>query len=307
MTQELRLLGMPNAPVKDADVLILPIPYERTVSYKPGTAEAPRAILAATDQLEFFDEDANWSPFKHIRLCVLPEFTDTPSLVDSVWHHSLTDHASHLPSQKLLISLGGEHSLTPSLVDARMKAPGTVLFFDAHADMRMSYEGSFYSHACPVRRLLEQGHDIVMIGIRSIFESEMDLVHQEPRLTLFKDRVLSRNGQWASLLQKMRDLQGVVYISIDMDVFNPSEVPGVGTPQPGGLSWHQMIDVFEVLFANPAIELSGVDIVELVPEPSHVSEMTAAKLLHKIISFWGKSKGFQSKPEMGNQMYVNYE
>ena len=136
MNQDLRFLSMPNLPVESADLIVLPIPLERTVSFKPGTASAPRAILETTDQLEFYDEDANWSPFKHIKLCVLSPFDDNPSLSDDDWHQSLFQHVVNLPSNNVLVSLGGEHSITPSLVEARMSAPGTVLFFDAHADMR---------------------------------------------------------------------------------------------------------------------------------------------------------------------------
>ncbi|MBW2452615.1 MAG: agmatinase [Deltaproteobacteria bacterium] len=307
MNQEFRLLSMPNVPIGQADLIVLPIPLERTVSFKPGTASAPHAILETTDQLEFYDEDANWSPFNHIKLCVLPPFDDNPSLCDDDWHQSLRQHVANLPSNNLLISLGGEHSITPSLVDARMKAPGTVLFFDAHADMRRTYQGSKYSHACPVFRLIEQGHRIITAGIRSICESEAALVHHEPQITQFKDRELQDQQTWTSFLQIVHELKGPVYLSIDMDVFNPAEVPGVGTPQPGGLSWRQMIEILETLFSNPELMLRGADIVELVPEPSRVSEMVAAKLLHRIVSLWGKNQGYDSRPLVGSQTQVDCE
>jgi agmatinase len=188
-----------------------------------------------------------------------------------------------------------------------MPEPGTVLFLDAHADMRISYEGSRYSHACPVTRLLEQGHKIVMAGVRSVYESEVKLIEKEPRVTLFLDWDLRGKGQWESFLQKVNSLQGPVYLSIDMDVFNPSVVPGVGTPQPGGFFWYPMIELLESLFSRKQVDLRGVDVVELVPETSRVSEMTAAKLLLKIISFWGSANGFELKPQTGSQMQVEYE
>ena len=302
-----QFLEMPNAAVAEADILILPIPLERTVSFKPGTADAPKAILETTEQLEFYEEDAGWSPFKHLQLSVLPEFTDDTSLTDAELHAKLTERVAALPADNLFIGIGGEHSLTPSLVEARMPEPGTVLFLDAHGDMRTSYEGSKFSHACPVNRLLAQGHKIVMAGIRSVFESEVALVEKEPRITLFLDWDLRGKGQWESFLQKVNSLEGPVYLSIDMDVFNPSVVPGVGTPQPGGFSWYQMIEVLESLFSRKQIDLRGVDVVELVPEASRVSEMTAAKLLLKIISFWGCANGFNLKPETGSQMQMEYE
>jgi agmatinase len=307
MSDTLEFLAMPNAPIDEADVLLLPIPLERTVSFKPGTAKAPKAILETTGQLEFYEEDAGWSPFKHIKLSVLPEFTDDRSLTDADFHVSLTEHVAALPTDNLFIGLGGEHSLTPSLVAARMQEPGTVLFLDAHGDMRTSYEGSRYSHACPVTRLLEQGHQIVIAGVRSVYESEVELVENEPRITLFLDWDLRGKGQWESFLQKVNSLKGPVYLSIDMDVFNPAVVPGVGTPQPGGFFWYQMIELLESLFSRKQIDLRGVDVVEIVPEPSRVSEMTAAKLLLKIISFWGSTQGFNLKPQNGSQTQVEYD
>lgn len=307
MTDTLQFLEMPNAPIDKADVVILPIPLERTVSFKPGTAEAPRAIIETSVQLEFYEEDAGWSPFKHLLLSILPEFADDNSLSDADLHKTLTDHVKALPKNNLFIGLGGEHSLTPSLVEARMTEPGTVIFLDAHADMRTSYEGSGYSHACPVNRLLDQGHKIVMAGIRSLFEGEVERIEKEPRISLFLDWDLRGKGQWESFLQRINSLEGPVYLSIDMDVFNPAVVPGVGTPQPGGFFWYQMIELLESLFSRKTINLRGVDLVEMVPESSRVSEMTAAKLLLKIISFWGMASGFNQKPQQGSQMQIDYE
>ena len=307
MPDTLQFLEMPNAPTDKADVLLLPIPLERTVSFKPGTADAPRAILDTSVQLEFHEEDVGWSPFKHMLLSVLPEFTDDHTVTDAKLHQMLTEMVATLPSNNLFIGLGGEHSLTPSLVHARMPEPGTVLFLDAHADMRTSYAGSSYNHACPVSRLLDQGHMIVMGGIRSLYESEVDLIEKESRISLFLDWDLHGKGQWEAFLQKVNSLEGPVYLSIDMDVFNPAVVPGVGTPQPGGFLWYQMIELLESLFSRKTIDLRGVDIVELVPEPSRVSEMTAAKLLLKIISFWGYANGFNLKPQAGSQTLIEYE
>ncbi len=307
MSDTSRFLSMPDAAIDQADVLLLPIPLERTVSFKPGTAEAPKAILDTTEQLEFYEEDAGWSPFKHMKLCVLTDFDDNRELTDAEFHNTLTEYVATLPEDNLFIGLGGEHSLTPSLVKARMPEPGTVLFLDAHADVRASYEGSKYSHACPVTRLLGQGHKVVMAGIRSIYESEVKVIEKNPNISLFLDWDLRGKGQWDSFLQKLNSMDGPVYLSIDMDVFNPAVVPGVGTPQPGGFFWYQMIEVLESLFSRKEIDLRGVDLVELVPEASRVSEMTAAKLLLKIISFWGCARGFNLKPEVGSQMQVEYE
>jgi agmatinase len=304
---ELKFLSLPNAPADRADILILPVPLERTVSFKPGTAQAPEAIFRISDQLEFFEEDGGWSPFKHLSLSVLPAFDESTTLDEAEWHARLTRHVASFPADNLFISLGGEHSITPALVAGRMPEPGTVVFLDAHADLRDSYDGSRFNHACPARRVLEQGHELLMAGIRSVFEAEVALVEQEPRISLFMDWDLRGKGQWESFLRKVSSLKGPVYLSIDMDAFSPSCVPGVGTPQPGGFLWYQVIEIVEALFAKTNIDLRGVDIVELVPEPSRASEMTAAKLLMKIVSFWGRANSFDSKPQTGSQMQVAYE
>jgi len=307
MFEALQFLSMPNAPAAAADILILPVPLERTVSYMPGTALAPAAILKATDQLEFYEEDAGWSPFKHLSISVLPPFADDPALPAAAWHGGLSRHVAALPEQPLFIALGGEHSLTPSLTAGRLPTPGTVLFLDAHGDLRTSYEGDSYSHACPVYRLLQQGHRVVMAGIRSLFEAEAELAAREPRITLFTDSDLRRPGRWQAFLDTVSALEGPLYLSIDMDAFCPSLVAGVGTPQPGGFTWHQMLDTLEAFFSRPHLDLRGVDLVELVPESSRVSEMVAAKLLQKIISFWGRSHEFHRKPQTGSQLQVEYD
>ena len=147
MSGPLQFIDMPNSPLETADLLILPVPLERTVSFKPGTALAPRAILDVSSQLEYYEEDAGWSPFKYMSLHVLPEFEDDPLLEEPTLHAQLTQQVARLPGDNLFVALGGEHSLTPSLVKARMQKPGTVLFLDAHADLRESFEGSWYSHA----------------------------------------------------------------------------------------------------------------------------------------------------------------
>jgi agmatinase len=305
MSETLQFLSMPNASIEDADILILPIPLERTVSFKPGTANAPRAIMETTEQLESYEEDAGWSPFKHMKISVLPEYKDDKNAAEGELYAGLAKHVMSLPGNNLFIGVGGEHSLTPSLVEARMPEPGTILFLDAHGDMRTRNKGSSFNHACPVNSLLDQGHKIVMAGIRSVHESEVDLVARESRITLFLDWDLRGKEQWESFLQKVNALEGPVYLSIDMDVFNPAVVPGVSTPQPGGFFWYQMIEVLEALFSRRSIDLRGVDLVELVPEPSRVSEMVAAKLLLKTISFWGTAIGYNSKPQTGSQMLIH--
>lgn len=302
MSDTLHFHSLPNAPVDQADLLILPVPLERSSAFKAGTAAAPGAILAASDHLELFEEDAGWSPFQRMQLCVLPEFGDTPASSDAAWHAALQQHVAGLPQQNLLIAVGGEHALTPAIVAGRMPEPGTVLYLDAHADLRDAVKGNPFHHNCTVARLLAQGHKVILAGVRSMAESEVERVKQESRISLFMDWDLRGKGQWESFLQRVSSLKGKVYLSIDLDVCNPGMVPGVRSPQPGGFFWYQLVEIIEALCDHPQIELCGVDLVEMVPDAERISEITAAKLLLKIASFWGMAKRFDRRPANGGQI-----
>ncbi len=273
---------LPNSPVDEADILILPVPWEQTVCYKSGTSLAPAAILKATEQLEHYEEDIAWSPMKHMKVCVL----ETIASQTIKFHTNLTNTVSKLPKDNLLIALGGEHSITPALIKGRMPKNGSVIYLDAHADFRKTYQGSEYSHACAAYQIFTQGYSLIMVGIRSIFEEEVEYLN---KITTFMDRKLDME----KVIHCISELTGPVWLTIDMDVFNPALVSGVGTPQPGGIDWYQCLDILEAVFFNKNVEIYGMDIVELIPEPSHVSEITAAKIMQKAISFWGKTNGFE--------------
>ncbi len=294
---------LPNAPENEANILILPVPLEQTVSYKKGTCYAPEEILKATDQLEFYEEDMGWSPMKFMNVCVLDAIEPIKHEMQAVFHARLEKITAQLPENNLLIALGGEHSITPALVKARMPTGGHVIQLDAHADLRPSYEGSEYSHACPMYRISEQGYTLTMIGIRSMFETEMDYITQK-NITLFRDRILRKPEYWQQLLEHLKTLEGPIWLTIDMDGFDPGYVPGVGTPQPGGLNWYQALEILETIFFNLNITLRGMDIVELIPDVTQVSEMTAAKLMQKAISFWGKAHKFDLKTQNGSQTQI---
>ena len=303
---ELKYQFLPNAKVDSADVLILPVPFENTVCYKSGTAMAPAGIISATEQLEYYEEDAAWSPLLHMNISVLDAITMDNNKSDADNHQQLLNSVQALPTNNLLIALGGEHSITPDIVAARMAKPGTIIQLDAHADLRPKFRGSEYSHACPMHRLREQGHHIIMAGIRSLFEEEARRLGYDNRISAYMDKQLQQQEAWQALLNEIKAVEGDAWLTVDMDAFDPALVPGVGTPQPGGLSWYQVIEILETLMYNPNIQLRGMDIVELVPEPTRVSEITAAKLMHKAISHWGKSKGYHHRPKTGSQSHVDY-
>jgi len=302
-----QFLSLPNTPPPDADVSILPVPHERTVTYKPGTAAGPAAILAASDQLEFYEEDMGWCPTEYMRLCVLDAVLSQEGEAEAEFHTRLFETASALNSDALLIALGGEHSITPALVFAHLPEGGTVVQIDAHADLRPTYHGSIYNHACPMYRLRERGYNLVQIGIRSLHAREAKMIAGDDGIHTWFDRMLRDPQQWRGLLSHLASLRGPVWLTIDLDGFDPALIPGVGTPQPGGLGWHQGLDILATLTENRAIDLRGMDIVELIPEPSRVSDMLAAKLLQKCISYWGKARGFHHRPAQGAQIGVEDE
>jgi agmatinase len=299
----MKYLDLPNTSAELADVLILPVPYERTVTYQRGTAAGPVAILNASSQLEFYEEDAGWCPSRHLKSTVLPTVTFDES-TEAEFHQQLFQIVDRLPRGNLLIALGGEHSITPEMVFARMPEGGTIVQIDAHADLRSSYHGSIYNHASPMYRLWQQGYSLLQIGIRSLHELEAKLIKKESRITTYFDRQLLLLDRWQELLNHLASLQGPVWLTIDLDGFDPGLVSGVGTPQPGGLSWHQGVAILKTLLDNRSIEVAGIDIVELVPELNRVSDMLAAKLLQKSISFWGIAGGFDQQPEVGSQLGV---
>jgi len=304
---EQHFLDLPNSPVDQADVLILPVPHDATVTYRKGTVEGPAAILDASEQLEFYEEDARWSPFEYMTLAVLEEIRCRPDEAQADFHARLKQSVSVMPENNLFIGLGGEHSITPDMLFARMPEGGTVIQLDAHADLRQQYHGSIYNHACPMYRIQEQGYDLIQVSIRSLHEQEAELINSNTLITTFFDRDLQKQENWERLLETIAALSGPVWLTIDMDGFDSALIAGVGTPQPGGLHWHQGISLIETLMNNKQADIRGVDILELIPEPNHVSDMMAAKLVQKCISFWGKSMGFDNRQKLGAQTRINDE
>lgn len=300
-----QFLALPNTDPNEADVLILPVPYEKTVTYNRGTSAGPQAILAASEQLEFYEEDKGWCPLQYLKLAVLEQVATNQ--IEKEFHQGLYETVSSLNQDNLFIAIGGEHSITPEMVFARMPEGGTVVQIDAHADFRPVYHGSVYNHACPMFRIREKGYSLIQVGIRSLHASEAQALRQDELVSTYFDRDLQKAENWQKLFDQLNGLSGDVYFTIDLDGFDPALIAGVGTPQPGGLSWHQGLDILECLTDNPNIDLRGMDIVELIPEASCVSDMLAAKLVQKMISYWGKSRGADKKQPFGSQQGINDE
>jgi len=297
---KLRYQFLENSLLSLSDIVILPIPFGESVSGRKGTQHAPKAILEASGELEYYDEDMEYSPMKYMDICITDEISSYKDIDIGV-------SSLNVSKKQLLISLGGDHSITPMITSSLIGVSKTILFLDAHADLRSSYLGDRYSHATPAYHLLNQGHKLIMVGIRSLFESEATRVKEDENITYFSARSLRDKEVRKSLLALVASLSGEVYLSIDMDVFDPAFVPSVGTPQAGGIDYYLATDIFEALFLKSDAEVRGVDMVELIPEVSNVSQLFTAKLLQKVISYWGVSQGFNKKDEDGAQTRMEYE
>lgn len=251
--------------------VVIPVPHEATTSYGKGTRHGPAAILAASQEVEWFDEELGCEPFlkgwvytlKPIKLAALG------SRVSSI-----------LKDKKIPVILGGEHSITPFAVKAFAEKHKklSVLQLDAHADLRDSYEGSKNSHACAIRRVLEIC-PAVQVGIRSISAEEWDFANESGQIKKI------HFAEKLELVDKIEDQLGKdVYVTIDVDVFDPSVVPATGTPEPGGMFWYEVLDVLKGVCATKNVV--GFDVVELAPRKGdNVSDFAVAKLIYKMMGF----------------------
>ncbi|MBD1839690.1 agmatinase [Coleofasciculus sp. FACHB-64] len=296
-TSVLPFLGPDLASTYDAArVVILPIPYEATTTYRNGCENGPDAILEASGQVEYYDEELDWETGKDIGIYTAESIADTRN-GRSVSSEEMLQVTRETVSQmiadgKFVIGLGGEHSITTGLVEAYRKAypdePFTVVQIDAHGDLRYEYEGSIHNHACVMRRIVEMGLPTVQIGIRAICKEEADLI-KEKNLTVFRAREIATQPDWME-----RAIASIptrrVFLTIDLDGIDPTLIPGVGTPEPGGLNWYSLLSFLRQVFQNH--EVIGCDVMELAPiVDSVVSEFTAAKLVYKLIGYQAFSQG----------------
>jgi len=284
-------LDLKFLPVKEAEAVILPIPYEATTTYGSGTRDAPAAILAASRQVELWDEETGWDPGAAVRLATASPITAEVSGPQAMLDKIRKIVQPWVAQGKMVLALGGEHTVTLPLVQAvQTKYPDLqVVALDAHADMRDSYDGSKLSHACALKRVYDLGRPLTILGVRSYSQEESQLLWVAPRLKIFKARDLHTPEGWDQALAHLQGLSGPAYITIDADVFDPGVMPAVGTPEPGGLSYYQVLDIVRTVAARGPIV--GLDLVELAPIPGHrVSEFTAARVLYKALGYMYHSR-----------------
>lgn len=260
---------------------VLPIPYDATVSFQVGTRNGPRAIITASQQVELFDEEYG-REFHRAGVATLdPLAVDVrgPEQMNRVIHAAAR---KIVRDGKFLIGLGGEHSITGALVGAVRSTYRklSVLQIDAHADLRDRYEGSPYSHASVMRRVLEQKVPIVPVGIRNLSIEEHRFIEKRG-LQLISARETRQNVDW--MQDAVERLTEHVYVTIDIDGFDPAYAPGTGTPEPGGLDWYQVTDLLKAVAVYRRIV--AADVVEVLPLPgSAQTEFLAARLIYKLIA-----------------------
>lgn len=283
MLNRMNFLGIPDeyASYDRSRFVVLPIPWERTTSYKPGTRFGPSALIQASSQVERFDEELGFEPWK-AGIHTLPP---TPLLSDvAAFLKSVGDLVEpHVAAGKFLFAIGGEHAITEGPLSGvcRVIPKISVLHVDAHADLRESFEGSPYNHACAARRMTIYAEKIVQVGIRCVSEDEYPFTNSGKVRTF----LAQKNRDVTALASKvLEELGPNVYISIDLDGLDPSVVPGVGTPVPGGLGWWETLHLLrEVISAKNVV---AADVVELCPVPDYViSEFTAARLVYRMMGY----------------------
>ena len=270
---------------KKAKVVILQVPYEKTVTYKKGTVNGPAAIIDASLKMELFDEELNQETCK-IGVHTADSLELASASPEEMMEKVRVSVEDLLKAGKFPVILGGEHSITPGAVVAVKEAyPNlSALHLDAHYDMRDEYMGSRYNHGCVARRISEIC-PIVQVGMRSLSKEEKDFLSSNSNVAKIKSvnvyDILDRPF-WKDEVTKV--LSDNVYVTIDMDVFDPSLVPAVGTPEPGGIGWYEALELLHAVTKDKRIV--GFDVVELCPikdQPS--SDFLAAKLVYRLLGY----------------------
>lgn len=271
----------PLGDVETARAVILPAGYEATTSYGAGTREGPEAILRASRQLELYDDELDWEPCE-AGIATLPAWEFDRSAPERPIAQVEALVAAALEGGKFPVLLGGEHAITLGGVRAALgRTPGLgVLQLDAHADLRDVYEGTPYSHACVMRRVSEQA-PVVAGGIRSLSAEEARFRPAHPYLRFPAEALVTHPGLTEAIVAA---LPPRVYVTVDLDVLDPAAMPAVGTPEPGGLGWWDLIRLLRAVFRQR--EVVAADVVELAPIPGLIApDFLAAKLVYKLIGY----------------------
>jgi agmatinase len=269
-----------------AKAVIIPAPYEATVTWQKGTAKGPAAVREASPHIELFDNTLQ----KHVYKVGIHAKNPLPLLPMEPWNAALAVKNAVVPeleTARFPVVVGGEHSVAlGSIMACYERFPDlTVLQLDAHADLRDEYNHEKFSHACVMRRVSELGAKFVQAGVRSMSGEEKEWLEMERREVVSARYVLD-NGDWTKKI--IEQITGTLYITLDLDVLDPAEMPAVGTPEPGGIRYHHIIDlVLAVMRAG--VRVVGFDVVELAPiQGIRHPEFLVASLIYTMIGAFVK-------------------
>lgn len=271
--------GLPGnaAAYAQASTIILPVPFDKTSTWLKGADKGPAAIIEASKYLELYDIETDSEVYKKGIFTAHPVHASSSSVL-----LRKTDAAvsRYLKDNKLVVTLGGDHSVSIGVIKsyANHYKNLSVLHLDAHADSRDSYEGTPYNHACVMARAREITKNIVSVGIRSMDSSERAYVD---RKKMFFAHDIHDSDKWIN--NAVRLLTDKVYITIDLDVFDPGLMPSTGTPEPGGLGWYQIMKLLASVSKSKRIV--GFDVVELCPSKHKAPDFLAAKLIYTLLSY----------------------
>lgn len=272
--------GIPEefAGLENAKIVVVPVPYDGTSTYGKGADNGPDAIFDAAENMELYDIETDSEVYRQ-GVYIAPTVSEDES------PESMTDAvratiSNYISKDKFVTMLGGEHSVSIGAIQAfKQKYPDlTVLQLDAHSDLRPEYHGSACNHACALHEA-SKTTNLIQVGIRSMDTVELPFLNKEKLFTSYRIR---SNENWQEEVLKL--LGPNVYITIDLDAFDPSIMPSTGTPEPGGLLWNETLDLLKKVYKKSNVV--GFDIVELAPmEGLSAPDFLAAKLYYKLISY----------------------
>ena len=275
-------LGLPPelSNIESAKAAVIQAPLENTTSFQQGTALGPSAFIKASQQVELYDIPSGLD-FSEVGVHTLPAPNFAGMSSEKAVALIQADVQRALDAKLFPITVGGEHTITLGPIRAlHKKYPDiSVLQIDAHADLRESYEGSLYSHACIMKRIADLKIPAVAVGIRNYSKEEAAFI-RENKYPIFHDHDIQRDGLNPAKI--CSHLTPNVYVTVDIDGFTPGECPGTGTPEPGGITWWHAIELFKYVFKN--FNVVGCDVNEIMPLPSSArTEFFAAKLAYKML------------------------
>jgi agmatinase len=261
--------------------IVVPVPYDLTSTYQSGSRRGPGAILDASGNMELYDEELRKETYRSGIHTLPPLEADARGPAEMV--ESVRRTIARITADgKIPVMLGGEHSISFGAVQAMKEVYPeiTVLQLDAHADLRDAYQGTPYSHASVARRITGIC-PIIQVGIRSMSVEEAEFIQEGRIRSHGADFMLDGGSGWGSICA---DLHGDVYLTVDLDVLDPAVMPSTGTPEPGGLSWREILRL--VREASKRCRIRGFDVVELAPIPGMVApDFLAAKLVYRIMGY----------------------